>query len=113
MAAVAAELELMSSRMAGTLSKAMRGGTVIKRLSDSVSREVVDDIYSSALKKQTGKLGPQRTFLEHRQECCVSLDAGKIRMSSPRDITQLKSWLGSHDLAYGNLNFHVGVQVSA
>ncbi|CAL5220332.1 g2325 [Coccomyxa viridis] len=32
----------------------MRGGTVIKRLSDSAPREVVDDIYSSALKKQTG-----------------------------------------------------------
>ncbi len=55
MAAVAAELELMSSRMAGTLSRAMRGGTVINRLSDSAPREVVDDIYSCALKKQTGE----------------------------------------------------------
>lgn len=42
--------------MAGTLSRALRNGanTTVKRLSDSAPREVVDDIYSSALKKQTG-----------------------------------------------------------
>ncbi len=55
MAAFAAELENMSGRMAGTLSRAMKGG-IIARLTDSVPREVVDDIYSCALKKQTGEL---------------------------------------------------------
>jgi hypothetical protein len=54
----------MSSRMAGTLSRALRGSTsTIARLSDSNPREVVDDIYSCALKKQTGDICLVLSFL--------------------------------------------------
>ena len=50
--------------MAGTLSRALRGSTsTIARLSDSNPREVVDDIYSCALKKQTGAICPVLSFL--------------------------------------------------
>ena len=53
-----AAAELITGTMAGTLSRALRNGanTTVKRLSDSAPREVVDDIYSSALKKQTGMI---------------------------------------------------------
>jgi hypothetical protein len=54
---MAAELAYMAaskaSRVAGAL-KSLRGGSKVARLADSAPREVVDDIFSCALKKQTG-----------------------------------------------------------
>ncbi len=40
-------------RAAGALSRALKGSKVA-RLADTAPREVVDDIFSCALKKQTG-----------------------------------------------------------
>lgn len=56
---MAAAAELVStmkvSRVAGALSRALKGSKVA-RLADSAPREVVDDIFSCALKRQTGEL---------------------------------------------------------
>ena len=58
---MAAAAELVStmkvSRVAGALSRALKGSKVA-RLADSAPREVVDDIFGCALKRQTGRCVP-------------------------------------------------------
>lgn len=59
---MAAELAYMHASKVAKASGALRylnrvGSSKVARLADSAPREVVDDIFSCALKKQTGNLG--------------------------------------------------------
>ena len=59
---MAAEVAYMHASKVAKASGALRylnrvGSSKVARLADSAPREVVDDIFSCALKKQTGELG--------------------------------------------------------
>ena len=57
-------------RAAGALGRALRG-TKVASLADQQPREVVDDIFSCALKKQTGGQAPSSSTLSMQLHACI------------------------------------------